>query len=138
MTGRGVDTNQRRARHGWRGRNRIWLISRLPLAGRSADQRHSEKPEAPMPLEFDESPATYDFARNAVMFTAMNGRRVVRFRVTNDALASMAKSQTRSEIEMLAAYNSHAGRIHQIAARKFGQRLIDTDGTVLVIERDVE
>ena len=91
-----------------------------------------------MPLEFDESPAVYDFARNAVMFTALNGRRLVRFRVTNHALANMAKCQTGSEIEMLAAYETHAEQIHQIAARKFGQRLIDTDGTVLVIERDVD
>jgi outer membrane receptor for monomeric catechols len=91
-----------------------------------------------MPLEFDESPAVYDFARNAVMFTAMNGRRLVRFRVTNHALASMAKCRTGSESEMLAAYKSNAEQIHQIAARKFGQRLVDTDGTVLIIERDID
>jgi outer membrane receptor for monomeric catechols len=107
-----------------------------PSSGQHPVRLH-EKPEAPMPLEFDESPAVYDFARNAVMFTAMHGRRLVRFRVTNHALANMAKCQTRSEIEMLAAYKSHAEQIHQIAARKFGQRLVDTDGTVLVIERDV-
>src|SRR6185369_1488521 len=92
---------------------------RWPISWPNVPSVSHEKPEAPMPLEFDESPAVYDFARNAVMFTAMNGRRVVRFRVTNHALANMAKCQTGSEIEMFAAYKSHAEQIHQIAARKF-------------------
>jgi hypothetical protein len=91
-----------------------------------------------MPLEFSASPAVYDFGRNAVVFTAMNGRRLVRIRVTRHALASMVKRPVRSEVEMIDAYKSHAERIHEIAELKFSQRLIDTDGTVLVIQRDVD
>jgi outer membrane receptor for monomeric catechols len=83
-------------------------------------------------------PAVHDFSRNAVTFTAMNGRRLVRFRVTRHALASMAKRPARSEMEMIDAHKSHTERIHEIAERKFSQRLIDTDGTVLVIQRDVD
>ena len=90
-----------------------------------------------MPLEFDASPAGYNFERNAVMFTAMNGRRLVHFRVTHHALASMMKCQTDTETEMIEAYKSHAGLIHTIAERKYRQRQVDTDGTVLVIQRDV-
>ena len=90
-----------------------------------------------MPLEFSPRPAVYDFGRNSVAFMAMNGSRAVRFRVTRHALASMMKSRTNSEAEMMAAYRFHAERIHQIAERKYGQHQIDTDGTVLVIQRDV-
>jgi hypothetical protein len=91
-----------------------------------------------MPLEFDASPAHYDFDRDAVMFTAMKGRRLVHFRVTHQALASMMNCQTDSETEMMKAYESHAERIHKIAEQKYGQRQIDPDGTVLVIQRDVK
>ena len=91
-----------------------------------------------MSLQFDANPPIYDFGRNSVAFMAMNGRRAVRFRVTRHALASMMKSKTNSEAEMMAAYKFHAERIHEIAERKFSQRLADTDGTVLVIQRDVD
>jgi hypothetical protein len=90
-----------------------------------------------MSLQFDATPPIYDFGRNSVAFVAMSGSRAVRFRVTSHALASMMKSKTNSEAEMMAAYKFHAERIHQIAERKYGQHQIDTDGTVLVIQRDV-
>ena len=56
-----------------------------------------------MSLQFDATPPIYDFGRNSVAFVAMNGRRAVRFRVTRHALASMMKSKTNSEAEMMAA-----------------------------------
>ena len=90
-----------------------------------------------MSLQFDANPPIYDFGRNSVAFMAMNGDREVRFRVTRHALASMMNCATNSEFEMMAAYEFHAERIHRIAERKYGQHQIDTDGTVLVIQRDV-
>jgi hypothetical protein len=124
---------QRRASHACSAQKRLGL-----LAGQYPAQILRQKTGGSMPLEFDASPAVYDFGRNAVMFTAMNGRRLVRFRVSRHALASMEKRPVGSEIEMIDAYKSHAERIHEIAERKFRQRLIDTDGTVLVIQRDVD
>jgi uncharacterized protein DUF1488 len=90
-----------------------------------------------MSLRFDGSLPTYDFGRNSVAFMAMNGSREIRFRVTRHALASMMKRATNSEAEMMAAYKVHAERIHRIAERKYDEHQIDTDGTVLVIQRDV-
>ena len=90
-----------------------------------------------MSLRFDANPPIYDFGKNSVAFMATTGSREVRFRVTRHALASMMKRKTSSEAEMMAAYKFHAERIHRIAERKYDQHQIDTDGTVLVIQRDV-
>ena len=90
-----------------------------------------------MPLQFDESSPIYDFGRKAVAFRAMNGRRVVRFRVSSHALGSMMHRKTSSEVEMMEAYRLHSERIHLIAEQKYGQHQFDTDGAVLVIQRDV-
>ena len=90
-----------------------------------------------MSLQFDESTPVYDFGRKAVAFRAMNGHREVRFRVSSRALGSMMQRKTRSKAEMLEAYRLHSKRIHLIAEHKNGQHQLDTDGTVLVIHRDV-
>ena len=91
-----------------------------------------------MPLEFDANRAVYDEDRDLVVFMAMSGPRLVRCSVTREALLTLARRRAESAKEMLDAYRSHAERIHQIADRKYMQQQVDTDGTVLVIRRDVQ
>ncbi|HEX3066581.1 MAG TPA: DUF1488 family protein [Dongiaceae bacterium] len=91
-----------------------------------------------MPLEIQPLKAIYDDDRDTVVFMGMDGARMVRCSVTRAALMSLARRRAQSAKEMLEAYRSHARRIHGIAATKYARRQLDIDGTVLVLERDVE
>ena len=90
-----------------------------------------------MPLEFHPARAIYDDTRETIVFMAMSGPRMVRCAVTRDALLSIARRRAQSAQEMLEAYRAHADRIHEIAERKYRSQLVDTDGSVLVLQRDV-
>ena len=91
-----------------------------------------------MPLEIEPIRAIYDDNRDMVVFMGMDGARLVRCSVTRDALMWLARRRARSAKEMLEAYRSNASRIHGIAATKYDRRQLDIDGTVLILQRDVE
>ena len=90
-----------------------------------------------MPLEIEPARAVYDDERDMVTFMGMDGARIVRCSVTREALYALAARRAQTAREMLDAYRSHADRIHQAAVRKYERRQFDTDGSVLVIQRDV-
>jgi hypothetical protein len=90
-----------------------------------------------MALDFDSACAVYDDRRDSVTFTAVNGSTLVRCSVTRQALTAMARLRADSAGEMLEAYRSHAAQIHRIADGKYNRHMVDLDGTVLIIQRDV-
>ena len=90
-----------------------------------------------MPLEIDQDRAVYDDERDIITFMGMDGARMVRCSVTRAALFALARRRAESARELLEAYRSHANRIHRVAWRKYDQRQLDLDGSVLVLERDV-
>jgi hypothetical protein len=90
-----------------------------------------------MPLEFDATRAIYDEDRETVVFMATDGALLVRCCVTREALLTMAQRRARSAREMLEAYRTHSDDIHRIAQRKYRERRIDFDGSVLVLRRDI-
>jgi hypothetical protein len=90
-----------------------------------------------MALEFDPSQAVYDEDRELVVFMAMDGAVLVRCAVTHEALLQRAQARAKSAKELLDTYRANADDIHRVAKRKYRARVTDTDGSVLVLQRDL-
>ena len=90
-----------------------------------------------MALEIEPVSAVYDDARDVVRFTGLDGACRVRCSVSRQALRTLVRRRVQSSaMGMSEAYRSHASQIHQIAMRKYESSLLDTDGSVLVLQRD--
>ena len=89
-------------------------------------------------LEFDSSPAYYDFERDVVTFTARAGGQVVRCMVSRESLDDHFGADGLDRKSRLEQFRKHRDTIEAALRRKYLEWPVEAPGTVLLKTSDVE
>ena len=90
-----------------------------------------------MKLKFQPNSESYDSGRRAVTFEALDGLSSVLCQVSEDALRDKVDNAARTREAFITAFRSRRFSIEAIAAIKYGNGLLDSDGRVTVQSVDL-
>jgi Protein of unknown function (DUF1488) len=90
-----------------------------------------------MKLRFLPNSASYDSDRRAITFEALDGVDRVVCQVSEEALRDKVDNAARSKEALITAFQSRRFSIEALAAIKYGNGLVDSDGRVTVESHDL-
>ena len=90
-----------------------------------------------MKLKFQPNSEAYDSGRRAVTFEALDGVDSIVCQVSEEALRDKVDCKATSKEALISAFKSRRFSIEAVAAIKYGNGLVDSDGRVTVQSVDL-